>query len=330
MFPADLQRRSAESLSYILLSHVREAIRHKLNAEAEERDGLDDDEIPSIISEVVRDRLAKIRKYDRLSGFGREVSASIRKEFSPVIGEMKKELFGKLELTQAASRGLTNVVLEMLQRDYFGPLQTGVVFAGFGERDYMPKLVSYSLEEMVDDKLRIKKTGSHVISDDNAAAIIPFAQQEMVHAFLQGIDPSMGNYVRASTDSLFEGLSRSILGLVGKSNPKLAESVWAAIEPEMPKILESLFKAWEAKSREHWRPIVQITSALPKDELASMAEALVNLTKFRRRVSAERETVGGPIDVAVITKGDGFVWVKRKHYFRGELNPRVIARYQKG
>ena len=60
-----------------------------------------------------------------------------------------------------------------------------------------------------------------------------------------------------------------------------------------------------------------------------MAEAFVNLTKFRRRITPERETVGGPIDVAVITKGDGFIWVKRKHYFDSELNPRVMARFLK-
>ena len=35
-------------------------------------------------------------------------------------------------------------------------------------------------------------------------------------------------------------------------------------------------------------------------------------------------------NVAVITKGDGFVWVKRKHYFAPEYNPRVVARYQQG
>jgi len=71
-------------------------------------------------------------------------------------------------------------------------------------------------------------------------------------------------------------------------------------------------------------------ASLPKDELGAMAESLVNLTKFKRRVSIERETVGGPIDVAVITKGDGFVWMKRKHYFDAGLNPRFIARISKG
>lgn len=58
-----------------------------------------------------------------------------------------------------------------------------------------------------------------------------------------------------------------------------------------------------------------------------MAESLVNLTSFKRRITAEMETVGGPIDVAVISKGDGFVWIKRKHYFEKDLNPGFFAKY---
>jgi hypothetical protein len=46
-------------------------------------------------------------------------------------------------------------------------------------------------------------------------------------------------------------------------------------------------------------------------------------------MSTETETVGGPVDVAVISKGDGFVWIKRKHYFRPELNPGFFSNYFK-
>ena len=56
-----------------------------------------------------------------------------------------------------------------------------------------------------------------------------------------------------------------------------------------------------------------------------MAEALVNLTALKRRVSDEMETVGGPIDVAVISKGDGFVWIRRQHYFDPDLNHITMA-----
>ena len=41
----------------------------------------------------------------------------------------------------------------------------------------------------------------------------------------------------------------------------------------------------------------------------------------------EMETVGGPIDVAVISKGDGFIWIKRKHYFNKDLNPQFFKNY---
>jgi len=77
----------------------------------------------------------------------------------------------------------------------------------------------------------------------------------------------------------------------------------------------------------HVSPIVNVVGILPKDELASMAEALVNLTSFKRRITMDAETVGGPIDVAVISKGDGFVWIKRKHYFKPELNPHFFRNY---
>ena len=70
----------------------------------------------------------------------------------------------------------------------------------------------------------------------------------------------------------------------------------------------------------HVNPILMTVNILPKDELGAMAEALVNLTSLKRRVTTDEESVGGPTDVALISKGDGFIWLKRKHYFRPELN----------
>ncbi len=81
------------------------------------------------------------------------------------------------------------------------------------------------------------------------------------------------------------------------------------------------------KREEFIDPVINAVAALPKDELAAMAEALVNLTSFKRKVTLETETVGGPIDVAVISKGDGFIWIKRKHYFKPELNPHFVENY---
>ena len=85
---------------------------------------------------------------------------------------------------------------------------------------------------------------------------------------------------------------------------------------------------------ERWKhfvsPVLSVVAALPKAELASMAESLVNLTSMKRHVSSVSETVGGPIDVALISKGDGLVWIKRKHYFDKDLNYHFFANYFRG
>jgi hypothetical protein len=80
-------------------------------------------------------------------------------------------------------------------------------------------------------------------------------------------------------------------------------------------------------SEMHSGPIVEIVNHLPKEELAAMAEALVNLTSFKRHVTKQAETVGGPIDVAVISRGDGLIWIKRKHYFDSTLNQHFLSNY---
>ncbi len=58
-----------------------------------------------------------------------------------------------------------------------------------------------------------------------------------------------------------------------------------------------------------------------------MASTLVGLSSFEQQMSLDRQTVGGPVDVAVISKGDGFIWIKRKHYFPRELNEHFIRNY---
>lgn len=86
---------------------------------------------------------------------------------------------------------------------------------------------------------------------------------------------------------------------------------------------DQAFKGIETESRKEIEDMVEF---MPKPELAKMAEALIDLTSMKRKVSRGLETVGGPVDVAVISKSEGFVWVKRKHYFPAEINARFFER----
>jgi hypothetical protein len=53
-------------------------------------------------------------------------------------------------------------------------------------------------------------------------------------------------------------------------------------------------------------------AALPAASLVEVARSLIELQALRKTTSAQTDTVGGPIDVALITPTDGFVWIRHK------------------
>jgi len=313
-----------------LYLNIRDLIQVELDDEIEKKDGITEDEIALIVNEIIKKRLEKIRERDYINRYTANTVRTIRTSLRQDLIKVKKKIFGKLPMSASASRNLATIAVEMISRKYLGPARSGLIFAGFGDKEFMPTLINYEIEEMMLNRPRAHITQEQIIDRDNSAAVIPFAQQEMVHSFMKGIDTELEDRFKNTTTNLFEGATSSILDTVIKSDKVLGNKLKKTIDPEIGRLLKELFKHWEDLVIHRWYPVVSIVSSLPKDELAAMAESLVNITKFRRRISPETESVGGPIDVAVISKGDGFVWVKRKHYFDPLLNPRNIIKLQKG
>lgn len=61
--------------------------------------------------------------------------------------------------------------------------------------------------------------------------------------------------------------------------------------------------------------------AMPVQDAIDLADFLVETTKRFVRFLPGADTVGGDTDIAVVTKHEGFKWVRRKHYFNRTLNP---------
>lgn len=61
--------------------------------------------------------------------------------------------------------------------------------------------------------------------------------------------------------------------------------------------------------------------SMPVQDAIDLAEFLVGTTKGFFRFKFGADTVGGETDVAVVTRHEGFKWIKRKHYYDRALNP---------
>ena len=72
--------------------------------------------------------------------------------------------------------------------------------------------------------------------------------------------------------------------------------------------------------KESISPLITAVTLLSKAELWSVAERFVWIWSMKKRVNMWYETIWWPIDVAVVTKSDWFIWIKRKYYFDEKLN----------
>jgi hypothetical protein len=177
---------------------------------------------------------------------------------------------------------------------------SGVVVAGMGEVDLFPIVLHYRVGTVAAGRLRYVKEGESRVTADTDAWIRPFAQRKIVDMIIGGIAPD---------------LKERLIEIVGQFPPHTAGKRAKNVARER---IEKVRATVEAEVQEKYaQPLMAAVAALPRGDLAVMAEALVSLTAFRARMSVmEKEYVGGPIDVAVLSKGEGFVWVKRKDRVR--------------
>lgn len=285
-----------------------------------------DSQIRSVIENF---HLAPLRANVKdVAHFPADFRASLIAEHGPTIDVLIDQLFRDYTLSPATKAAMKDYCVESLAREHFDDY-SGVVIAGFGEEEMFPSLIEYQIEGMaIADHLKFKLSQQSSTGFTNSAGIIAFAQKEMVQSFMTGIHPYVRDHAEAYLNEVFPKYEELLLKTMGRVQKAKRERLKRVLHKASEAILSDLGKAIERhQSDYHISPIVDAVALLPKDELAAMAESLVNLTVLKRRVSTDKETVGGPIDVAVISKGDGFVWIKRKHYFTKDLNPRYVTQY---
>lgn len=208
---------------------------------------------------------------------------------------------------------------------------SGIVIAGFGAEDTFPAIQSFVIEGIVNNRLKYNRDVDEKISFNSRYGIYPYAQTEMVHTFMLGVDPTYLKIEDLYLNGIFADYTEILLQnfsqiLSPEDKRKLHQKIVKA-NKEILKDLKGHLEQYRDKY--NVAPITNVVTYLPKSELALMAESLIHLTSLKRRFTDESETVADPIDVAVITKGDGFIWIKRKHYFDEKLNPQFFANYNK-
>jgi hypothetical protein len=237
------------------------------------------------------------------------------------------DCFAKYEITEKIHSDIYSIMKSTVFRNpnrYMG--SSGLVFSGFGDSEVFPTTESFVVASVLKSQIMMSPRKNYSTDAVNSiATILPFAQSDVIDSFVYGIDPSLNYKIREQV----AGVLNSIPDVVSDLSQEKDISQKTFLSEILSKMSQSFLDSMKDYINNRYMfPMLQGVSNLSPNELASMAETLVNLTSFKKKISADqRETVGGPTDVAVITKGDGFIWINRKHYFSSDKNHHFFTNY---
>ena len=228
-------------------------------------------------------------------------------------GSLKNEYPG-LSVSEETVGRLREIAVFAVVKDAFFEHYTGVVFAGFGAKEKFPSMRSYLASSVVLGILKRKRDRQADIGADSGPVFQPFAQDRMIRTFLTGMDQHLRMFVYSETLKLSRGLVADIVGRTPNLNDAQKNAIFRDYSNNnLAAAVNEFFRSVDNyQYAVHTRPILRAINSLPKKELGETAASLIKLNSFQQKVMHSVETVGGPIDVAVITRNGGLEWKREK------------------
>ncbi len=321
---ADSQKFHAESFIYTQINIFKNDVLENID------DNISDTDLDNEFNSLLKDKIEiLLRTYSSSDPILEDFENYTLEDFEIYIKEsfekVSKIVFSDIILNDEN----TNLFYKLLYNYYkslnFINQETGIIFGGFGEEEIYPSVVSIRISEVIDNRLRYLDDLSDSISDLNNGSILPYAQTDVMNMFIKGIDPVFETTFVNIFRKFFKEYNQTIQNIVLPVSPELSENIKNFDIDSLVSQFQQEIENYKRENQIH--PTVNTVSILSKEDLSEMAESLIYLTYMKRRISSNEESVGGPIDVAIISKGDGFIWKKRKHYFDESLNQHFMRNY---
>lgn len=333
LFPSALEKQWVGRNVYQLFTGLRDELIKSVEPLMASGTAVTEEQVATILEEIIDRQHTSFEAEDFVTGMDAKFEEKARDYFSDLFRELLESTFQNLKPRKSYVGKLYDLAIYLHTRNRFTQGTSGLVFAGYGEREIYPSVANYELEGILRGRLkyRLDTSKSKKITHSRDAAIYPFAQEDMVNLFMNGVNNQVLFHMQTALERFVKRIPDLLSDEEINSETRSSAEVKDALGLRLQAALGSYYQDFGQHIRDsHITPVMNMVRVLPKDELAAMAEALVNLTAFKRKMTNTLETVGGPIDVAVISKGDGLVWVKRKHYFPPELNAAFYKNYFRG
>ena len=324
----DTEKRYVKETATNVFSFIRHELEEFVEKNAKQGKSLSENDINKEFHNIINEHHGRLKSISKKSVLSPQKRTALKKLYSRLINEVMENVFEKRPLSASYRAKLKSAVINAAS---VGPQnQSEIVIAGFGEKEIFPVCYDFDVAAVFAGHTIKRNKGKNQITHDNNAVVIPFAESDEICTFMEGMGSFVNEFFIDTFGSIMMKLfPQDIASAIGgkfKLNDKQKKQVQNIVAKIGTKAFDDIVEGLDhLKHEKYIQPIVQTTGFRNKDELAKMAETFVNLILLRKQANLEAEMTGGPIDVAVITKGDGFKWIKHhQHHFDTSLEPPIF------
>ena len=196
----------------------------------------------------------------------------------------------------------SDVIPKYIKNNYMfsEPEASELVFAGYGKDEPFPSICQYTVTGIENGKLLWSSGPCRVISDKEGSAIFTSGKSDIIDAIEFGIQDKR----IAPIYKQFQNLIDDVL-LQAMMSRKI----------DYPAIRDEIKELIAESGRNQFHNKLNAIAEYDLQKMACLAENLIKATELHRKITFQQEEVGGLVDLAVITKNDGFKWLNRKSWY---------------
>lgn len=246
--------------------------------------------------------------------FPKGFAETIERDYGGAIEELTRYAFSTFVLDATSRERLHQIAVLCVVKDLFLEDVTGLVFAGYGANEPYPSVVTYTLSAVVGGIVKRGMTDETRIDGQMHATITLFADSEVTYAFLRGIELDLEARIYGTMHATSQSLVDQVVNSFSDVDPAQRESIRRQFHSQqVPQAIRRCYDAISRYQQENYiNPMLSVLEIATRQDLAETAHELVALNIFKKRIMAQKQTVGGAIDVAVISRDGGFTWWKRQ------------------
>jgi hypothetical protein len=236
-------------------------------------------------------------------------ASTVQRDHREAIEELIGYGFAQTGLGQQALQRLRDIAVFCVVKDLFLEDVTGLVVGGFGTEDRYPVVSTWFVSAIVSGIAKRSEVSHDAIDTETRSKIRIYADSEVTNAFIRGIDFNLERRLYGGFAQMMAGLVDEVVDAFPDADSATRENVRHSYQSAVPMYLE-MFRGMMASYQQQAfiNPVLRVLEIATRGDLADTARELVGLNVFKKRIMAQRETVGGEIAVAVISRDGGFQW----------------------